>query len=125
MCEYVENMLPIFPVHGGGCGGYNEIVSKQPPTKGVPEMTNAQIIEMAKQAHGITEDAHTFAHWRKLGFSVRKGEHAAFSAIIWKTATRKRKGAEVTIVDEESKPVMFMKKAYFFTASQVEALAVA
>lgn len=88
-------------------------------------MTNVEIIEMAKQANGITEAAHTFAHWKQLGYCVRKGEHAAFSAIIWKTATRRRKGATVTIVDEDSKPVMFRKKAYFFTASQVDALATA
>lgn len=88
-------------------------------------MTNAEIIAIAKQANGITEDAHTFAHWKQLGYCVRKGEHAAFSAVIWKAASRKRKGAEIILTDEENKPVMFRKKAYFFTASQVDALATA
>lgn len=88
-------------------------------------MTNAQLIDLAKQANGINEDAHTFAHWRALGYSVRKGEHAAFSCMIWKAAARKRDGEEIITVDDEGKPVMFKKRAHFFTRSQVEALAIA
>lgn len=88
-------------------------------------MTNAEIIANAKLMNGITEDAHTFAHWRTLGFSVRKGEHAAFSVTIWKYA----KGKRAQQVEDENVEVqpgkMFMKKAHFFTASQVEKLAVA
>lgn len=89
-------------------------------------MTNAEIIANAKLMNGITEDAHTFAHWKQLGYSVRKGEHAAFSAVIWKYAS-KRKAAKVANSDEEqpTEVSMFMKRAYFFTASQVDALATA
>lgn len=110
-----------------GCGGVIVILKITSTTdpKGVPEMTNAQIIDMAKAANGINEDAHTFAHWKTLGYCVRKGEHAAFSCMIWKTATRKRNGREVVTVDDEDKPVMFMKRAHFFTRSQVDAMAVA
>lgn len=110
---------------GGGGGAYNEFASKQPTPKGATTMTNAEIIANAKLMNGITEDAHTFAHWRTLGFSVRKGEHAAFSATIWKYA----KGKRAQQVEDESGEVqpgkMFMKKAHFFTASQVERLALA
>lgn len=88
-------------------------------------MTNTEIITAAKLLNGITEEAHTFAHWKHLGFSVRKGEHAAFSATIWKYA----KGKRAQQVEDETGEVqpgkMFMKKAYFFTASQVDALATA
>lgn len=110
-----------------GCGGVIVILKITSTTdpKGVQEMTNAQIIDLAKNANGITEDAHTFAHWKTLGYCVRKGEHAAFSCNIWKTATRKRNGVEVVAVDDEDKPVMFMKRAHFFTRSQVDAMAVA
>lgn len=93
--------------------------------KGATKMTNLEIITAAKLMNGITEEAHTFAHWRALGFSVRKGEHAAFSATIWKYA----KGKRAQQVEDETGEVqpgkMFMKKAYFFTASQVDALAMA
>lgn len=82
-------------------------------------MTNAEIIAMAKEMNGITEDAHTFAYWKKNGYKVRKGEHAAFKAVIWKANPRK------VIVDgeEQDELKMFMKTAHFFTRSQVDKIA--
>lgn len=65
------------------------------------------------------EPIHTFAHWKDLGFSVKKGEHAVAKFPIWK-------GAESVVKDEdgnetdEKKTRMFMKTACFFTAAQVE-----
>ena len=83
-------------------------------------MTNEEIIRTAKALNGIEEEAHTFARWKALGFSVRKGEHAAFKATIWKHRSKK-------VVDEDGEEKeqgrMFMKTASFFTASQVEAIA--
>lgn len=82
-------------------------------------MTNAEIIAAAMELNGITEDAHTFAYWKKLGYIVKKGEHAAFKATIWKgkEKTVEVDGKEVTDLQ------MFMKTAHFFTRSQVEAMA--
>ena len=56
---------------------------------------------------------------------LRKGEHAAFSAVIWKCAKSKRAKAIEEETGEKQPASMFMKKAYFFTASQVDALATA
>lgn len=79
-------------------------------------MTNAEIIRINKALNGITEDAHTYAHWKSLGYKVRKGEHAAFKCTIWKA---NKKAVEVD--GEEKEAVnMFMKTAHFFTRSQVE-----
>lgn len=82
-------------------------------------MTNAEIIKTAMALNGIMEEAHTFAYWKKAGYKVRKGEHAAFSAKIWKANPRK------VIVDGEEKDdlAMFMKTAHFFTRSQVDKIA--
>lgn len=88
-------------------------------------MTNAEIIRNAKLMNGITEDAHTFAHWKQPGYCVRKGGHAKFSAVIWKCAKSKRAKAIEDETGEKQPASMFMKKAYFFTASQVDALATA
>lgn len=88
-------------------------------------MTNAQIIDNAKRANGITEEAHTFAHWKHLGYCVRKGERAAFSAVIWKCASKRRKGGKANAEAEPEEASMFLKRAYFFTASQVDSLAIA
>lgn len=84
-------------------------------------MTNEEIIRNARAAAGIIEEAHTYAHWRSLGFQVRKGEHAAFQTVIWKYPTRKgdpSAGESEEVTQVGGKP--FLKKASFFTASQVD-----
>ncbi len=82
-------------------------------------MTNVEIIEMAKALHGITEESHTYSRWRKMGYQVRKGEHAAFKAMIWKH-TKKRVKDENGEWKDDSR--MFKKTANFFTMSQVDAM---
>lgn len=83
-------------------------------------MTNEEIIRTAKALNGITEDAHTFARWKSMGYAVKKGEHAAFKATIWKHRVKK---VETEDGEEKEQGRMFMKTASFFTASQVEAIA--
>lgn len=91
-------------------------------------MSNEQLITLAKAAHGIAEEAHTYARWRSMGYQVRKGEHAAFSATIWKYAPGKGAAENEAPANEGDAPAnegarMFLKKAHFFTASQVDAAA--
>ena len=66
-----------------------------------------------------TEPIHTYNAWKALGFQVQKGQKAVAQFTIWKHCNGK--------VDEETgeeKPgKMFMKKASFFTARQVQAIA--
>lgn len=81
--------------------------------------TNVQLIEEAKMLNGITEDAHTYAAWKQAGYMVRKGEHAAFSCMIWKYTSKK----VFEDGEEKDKVHMFMKKAHFFTRSQVDKIA--
>lgn len=79
-------------------------------------MKNAQIIEMAQRAAGVSETCHTYNHWRSLGYQVQKGSKALFKATIWKYAGKKS-------TDEDGEEVeagrIFMKTASFFGASQV------
>lgn len=85
-------------------------------------MTNEAIIRAARALNGITEEAHTYAHWRALGYQVRKGEHAAFSTAIWKYAPGKGKGKGADEGDEGANEGgrMFLKNSHFFTRSQVD-----
>lgn len=76
-------------------------------------MTNVEIIAAAKMANGITEEANTYAYWKKAGYQVRKGEKAAFKCRIWKYSKKKRD-------EEDESGVMFMKTASFFTVSQCD-----
>lgn len=80
-------------------------------------MTNAELISRAMQANGVTEDSHTYAHWKSLGYQVRKGEKAAFKCVIWRPNVK-----EVEVGGEETEALlaMYMKTASFFTKSQVD-----
>lgn len=68
-----------------------------------------------------TEAIHTFAVWKSLGYSVKRGQHAVASFPIWKHVAKKD---TVQLEDGSEKEVdkskMFMKVAAFFTADQVE-----
>lgn len=113
-------------------------------------MTNAQIIfnaeqELAKEGkikytgrvfnvrfddgtEGIikeTENIHTYATWKQMGFQVQKGQKAVAQIQIWKHTGAKVEevptaDGEVAVID---KGRMFMKVAHFFSRSQVEAIA--
>ena len=63
------------------------------------------------------EAIHTYKAWQRLGYQVKRGEHAVTDLHIWKHTTKKLPEA-VLGDDEETK--MFFTKAYFFSASQVE-----
>ena len=63
-----------------------------------------------------TEQIHTFAAWKELGYVVCKGQKAVAKFPIWKYVSRKNEETD----EENSK--MFMKVASFFSSSQVEKL---
>ena len=71
-----------------------------------------------KQQIEEPEPIHTFANWKELGYSVKKGEKAVAKFPIWKHTSK-------TVTDEETneekeKTAMYMKVAAFFKFSQVE-----
>ena len=73
------------------------------------EPVNAQRIEAARAAAGVTEDAQTWAGWQRLGYEVIHGSKALFGVdLIWGS-----KGDGATY------------KARFFGASQVQAITAA
>ena len=70
------------------------------------EEINAQRIEDAKHAAGITEETNTFTKWKELGYKVQHGASALFGcSLIWGS-----RGDGATY------------KASFFGKSQVEAI---
>ena len=73
--------------------------------KAAPE--NAQRIEKAKAAAGITEETNTWAGWKKLGFEVIHGSKALFGCDL--------------IYGSKGDGAIY--KARFFGASQVAAVA--
>ena len=66
-----------------------------------------------------TEPIHTYNAWKDLGYQVKKGEKAVAQFTIWKY----RAGKHNEETDEVEQAKMFMKKASFLTAAQVQAIA--
>lgn len=104
-------------------------------------MTNEKIIyDAAIAAKLYTEDEaaailmkagtlplHTFPEWKRLGYSVKKGEKAAVAVHLWKYTTKPSKaaiekaekaGKDVDAL--EADPHYYKKLSYLFTDKQVK-----
>ena len=80
---------------------------------------------------------HTYNEWKSRGYIVKHGEHAAFTATIWKHTERRGEltaeqaeainavvaNADAHEGDETVRNGFIRKNAFFFTAEQVEELA--
>lgn len=68
---------------------------------------------------------HTFAEWKRLGYSVKKGEKAALTCMLWKYTDKPGKAAREAAAAAgkdapESDPHFYMSKAHLFHALQVQ-----
>lgn len=83
-------------------------------------MNNATLILYAKAANNIPldEELHTFAEWKRLGFSVKKGEKARCKIAIWNKSIKKDTEDE----EENDDGYFYTKVAAFFTKNQVQLL---
>ena len=81
-------------------------------------MTNAEIIaiEMFTLIKDGTitadEEIHTFAMWKAMGYSIKKGEKAIAKFPIWKFTSKETE-------DGNTDDKMFMKMSCFFSTRQV------
>ena len=65
------------------------------------------------------EEIHTYAHWKSLGYQVKKGQKAVAQFPIWKY-TSKKKAEEVSEEEAQARGYCFMKLSSFFSTKQVE-----
>lgn len=68
-----------------------------------------------------TEQIHTYARWKAIGFQVRRGEKAVAKFKVWKHVSGKKKdddGEEKTA--DAGRGKMFLKQAAFFSVAQVD-----
>lgn len=90
--------------------------------QGILEPTGETIIieneKGEKKEMQMPEQIHTFAAWKSLGYKVKKGEKNVAQFLIWKHVSKNVTNDETG--EEKTKSRMFMKKASFFKASQVE-----
>ena len=71
------------------------------------------------------ETFHTFAEWKRMGYSVKKGQHAALVCQLWKYTDKPGKAAReaAAAAGEEAPevdPHFYMAKSHLFHALQVE-----
>ena len=78
-------------------------------------MSNAATIQTVQAMDGITEECHTYQHWRELGRQVKRGEKARFMAPMWKPNMKKDKQT-----GEQQRHGFFAKDSAFFARSQTE-----
>lgn len=85
---------------------------------------SAELPDGSRVEYPEPEPLHTFAAWRSLGYTVKKGEHAVAAFTIWKQGKASKAAREAAAEAGEDEPTgrMFMKLAHFFTRSQVEPL---
>lgn len=81
--------------------------------------TEQEIVELIKQTGDLP--LHTFAEWKRMGYRVKKGEHAKMTCFIWKWSDKQK-----TVEQEDGNEVeidashFYKTKAFFFTKEQVE-----
>lgn len=96
--------------------------------KGTGNLITVQDSEGNKKMIEEPEAIHTYAVWKSLGRQVKKGEKAKADLYIWKHVSKKEE-MEVTYTDgtkgteEIDNSKMFMKRSFFFTFAQTEAIA--
>ena len=99
-------------------------------------MTNEEIIIQAALAEKLFTEKeiavilatgnrlplHTFSEWKRLGFSVKRGEKARLTTTIWKWTSKPLKKDEAPAEDAPECECghFYLSKAHFFTTEQVE-----
>ena len=68
---------------------------------------------------------HTFAEWKRMGYSVKKGQHAALVCNLWKYTDKPGKAAKEAAAAAgqdapETDPHFYVAKSHLFNALQVE-----
>lgn len=105
----------------------NEIIINQAIAHGIYTKAEAQAIVAANGCLPI----HTFAEWKKAGYSVKRGEHAAITCDLWKYTERPGKAAKAARAEaakagqngpdaDAPDPHYYMAKAHLFTRDQVK-----
>lgn len=107
----------------------NEIIYRESIAAGIFTQEKADQI----LATGARLPLHTFQEWKRMGFSVKKGEHAALVCTLWKftnkpgkeNGTGRQAAAELgeiaaELVEEKADPHYYTAKAALFTAAQVK-----
>lgn len=89
------------------------------------ESESAEEAESVFFALLVAENVHTFQAWKRLGYSVKKGQHAALACSLWKYTDKPgrtvRDAAAAAGEDApETDPHYYRTRAHLFHRLQVE-----
>lgn len=73
------------------------------------------------------ETFHTFAEWKRMGYAVKKGQHAALVCNLWKYTEKPGKAVREAAASAgqdapESDPHFYMTRSHLFSRLQVEGI---
>ena len=98
----------------------NEIIYSESIAAGIYTQDQADAILSSGHALPI----HTFPEWKRMGYSVKKGEKAAIKTRLWKYTTQPtkavREAAGLAGKEPDADPHYYLAPAYLFTAAQVQ-----
>lgn len=98
----------------------NEIIYSEAIAAGIYTQDQADAI----LASGHALPIHTFPEWKRMGYSVKKGEKAAIKTRLWKYTTKPtkaaREAAELAGKEPDADPHYYLAPAYLFTVAQVQ-----
>ena len=102
-------------------------------------MTNFQIITAEAISHGLYTETeaeeiikargqlplHTFKEWKRMGFIVRKGEHAKLTCSIWRWNNKHNSMPQDENEVEIDESHFYKIRAHFFDETQIERMVTA
>lgn len=85
-------------------------------------MKNVEIIVLACMDAKLPPDTivNTFVGWKRAGYTVKRGEKAAFQTKIWKPCKVKKKKEQEPGEEPKKENKLILVNASFFTSEQVE-----
>lgn len=91
----------------------------------ITEDESAEAADEIFFAELAAETFHTFQEWKRLGYSVKKGQHAALVCSLWKYTDKPGKAAREAAAEAgedapQSDPHFYMAKSHLFNRLQVE-----
>lgn len=102
-----------------------QITARRANFSAVLEEGSAETEDEIFTAELAAQTFHTFSEWKRMGYSVKKGQHAALVVNLWKYTDKPGKAAKEAAAQAgqdapETDPHFYMARSHLFNRLQVE-----
>ena len=102
-----------------------QLTARRANFSAILEEGSAQTEDEILTAELAAQTFHTFAEWKRMGYSVKKGQHAALVVNLWKYTDKPGKAAKEAAAqagqdEPETDPHFYMARSHLFNRLQVE-----